>query len=154
MAMPALSATLRGPKDPRRCQSCGTAHSKRNPLERWIECDAYDRRQPNAPRVVLCSACAKRLIDPHPRLYLQAITFAAIEGCMGVCVECRYRDGTSCTNPRTADNGGGGLDFGWEKPPARVHLYYGGKRGGRWTTLYSGPVLSCSGREVLTQEEK
>ena len=144
---PGLSETLIGPKDPRVCQSCATPNHPGNPLARWLEHDPNDTLPPKPVVVVLCARCSGRLIEPHPRLYRPVDNGAPFPGCMGVCVTCRFRDGVACTNPLAKLNGGPGLAMTWEKPPVSAHLCYGGGRS-EFKTIFSGPVKSCSGREV------
>lgn len=144
---PGLSETLTGPRAPQFCQSCGQHHSALTPLTRWLEHDEWDRLPTKPAVVVLCQQCAKRLIEPHHRLYRALPNGASFPGCMSICVRCRFRDGVACSNPAARTNGGPGLSMRWETAPTTAHLNYGGGRG-EWTHVYFGPVLECSGREL------
>jgi hypothetical protein len=100
---PGLSETLHFFPDPQQCQACGTADR----LSRWRECDAFDK--PTMVVVVLCDRCSKKLIDPHPRLYLQLQEHEPFPGVMEICVDCPMRKGVSCYSPLAKHNGGTGM---------------------------------------------
>lgn len=160
---PGLSATLAGPVAPDRCQSCGAGEPPVTTdvdrvlerqgclrLERWIECDAWDRDTPTV--VVLCARCSARLIERHPRLYKALGPDTPHPGCMRICLDCRLRDGTRCTHPDAKANGGPGVRLGFDRPPVRGHVC-GRGRGGigcRDLVLY-GRVTRC--RQKLPIQE-
>jgi hypothetical protein len=142
---PKLSESLPGPIAPDRCQSCDSdllPADPARPLERWIECGESDL--PTDVVVVLCEACSKRLIKPHPRLYMDLWQNDPHPGAMEICVECRHRDGTRC--PLAKVNGGPGLALTIAEP-TQVHLNYGGGRG-EFKRMYPKPASACSRREV------
>lgn len=139
-ARPGLSETLRGPRDPRYCQSCGATHARAT-LQRWSECDAYDEQQSPLVVVVLCARCSKALIEPHARFYHPLDTNAPVPGAMGICVRCALRDALACTHvDRRA------LSFTWDSNPiwAHVRVAKPGRSGFRW--FFPSPVRTCSGR--------
>lgn len=139
---PGLSETLPHPRHPSACQSCGsTADTKR-----WEECDEWDKR--SGVLVILCADCSKRLIGPHPRLYHGVHAFEPWPGAMGICVDCRHRDGLVCTHPDRNANGGPGLRIMVPKP-TEAHLNFGGGRG-CWMKLYPYEPRECAGRAALT----
>lgn len=146
---PGLSRTLTGPRIPSRCQSCG-ATGMAAKLERWIECDEWD--QPTHVVVVLCGPCARRLIDPHHRLYHPLWPNEPHPGAMGICVKCRHRRGTACGHPDARENGGAGVTVEID-PPAIAHLCIAGPNGRRGETrrIYSSPARGCSGREIAPE---
>lgn len=150
-SQPGLSATLEGPRDPRRCQSCGASHSILTPLARWLEHDEWDRVPDRPGVVVLCRECSDRLIEPHARLYRQLDPGEPFPGCMSVCLDCVRRDGTSCTSLVAKLNGGPGLDYEHTVKPMWAHIdgVRGGRRFGETRWLYTGRVLSCSGKETV-----
>jgi hypothetical protein len=143
---PALSETLRGPRHPGRCQACGAEPDDRLELQRWRECDAWDK--PTSVVVILCRACSRRLIAEHPRLYVAVDALAPAPGLMALCVGCRRRDGVSCTSPLLKANGGPGMVITFPKPDA-VHLCFGGGHG-EFRQLYRGAPSACMGREVAS----
>lgn len=158
---PGLSETLTGPKDPRRCQACGfEVGPPRNDVERvvrfhaylsrWIECDAWDRHDENSPVVVLCEPCSKKLIESHPRLYVDLWPDTPRPGCMPICVDCTHRSGVSCTHPRAKANGGEAVLLKFKHPPTRAHLCYQAKGGGRRgeTRWMFSPVEACRQKEL------
>jgi hypothetical protein len=141
---PKLSETLPGPAAPDRCQACQPSFFPQDPgpLERWVECDEHD--QPTDVVVVLCSPCARKLIEPHPRLYRPLGPNDPHPGAMGICVDCVHRTGTRCS--RTRANGGPGIRVTIARPTV-AHLNYGGGRGA-FKKLYASPASDCSRREV------
>lgn len=141
---PRLSADLTHERSPIVCQACGEVR-RPDRLQRWQEHDEADK--PEAIIVVLCSGCAGRLIDPHPRLYRQLERNEPFPGAMKICLDCKLRDGTRCTSPRTLANGGPGLPF----PGPDGHAFVDGVRGGRrtgWTVrIWSKETATCKGKE-------
>ena len=122
--MPQLSEDLAGPRDPRLCQACGAAGDVRA----WQEHDARDR--PAIRIVVLCRSCSKRLIGPHPRLYRPLGVNEPFPAAMGLCLDCRFRDGVNCTHWRNKATGGPGLYPGITiAAPHRAHVYLRGGQG-------------------------
>jgi hypothetical protein len=145
--LPGLSATLRYPPHPARCQNCGL-HAA-GALVRWLEHDEWDK--PTRTIVVLCEPCGARLIDPHHRLYVALERNRPWTGCMGLCVRCQHRRGTSCAHPDAKVNGGPGLEIVTAEP-TRMHIYCSRNSGGRfsgWRTEWPEPARSCAGRLLL-----
>lgn len=143
---PGLSETLDGRRHPAYCQSCSARHAPENPVSRWLEHDPWDRISEHPVVVVLCRACSKGLIDPHPRLYRELDAGHAFPGAMGICVGCVLRHGTACTSPKAKLNGGEGLQFTWKTPPRYVHLKVAKPGVSGFRYLFDGPVLTCSDR--------
>jgi len=139
--MPALSTDLTGPRHPERCQSCGGAQE----LRRWLEHDEQDRPTPVV--VVLCRACADRLIEPHPRLYRGLHVWEPHPGSLPLCVDCRHRDGTRCQLARL--NGGAGVSLRFPRPDMiHVQRSVNGRRQCGHQVAYRGPVSACDKREA------
>jgi hypothetical protein len=101
---PRLSVDLPHPRDYATCQACGRADDL---LQTWQECDADD--QPEAIFVRLCQACARTIVDPHERLYIQLRPGAPAPGAMPCCEGCKHLDGLTCKSPLLLANGGTGL---------------------------------------------
>lgn len=118
---PRLTESLPGPKHPNECQSCGGSNLPgfgngilRLTVDRWQEHDHKDFAEQRI--VVLCEKCARRLIEPHPRLYAKLPVNQPWPGAMAICVDCRLRDGIGCTSPRAKANGGDGVMIKIEHP--------------------------------------
>lgn len=148
--MKRLSESLAGPKHPNQCQSCGLAPTDLALLDRWLECDDNDRPEPRV--VVLCRPCTESLIEPHPRLYKLLAPHQPMPGVMGICLDCRHRDGVTCTNPSAQINGGRGLAITFPKPTP-IHVCRNPRSLSGWIHLFHGPATACGGRETLTKEE-
>lgn len=144
--MPRLSADLKGPRTPNRCQSCGGTLK----LARWQEHDEADR--PEQIVVVLCCRC-ERLIEPHPRLYAKLHNNAPWPGCMSICWPCRHRQGVECVHPLQVDKSGPGVRLAIAEP-SRAHVSYteGGRRKGRWETIWPSKAEACAQREPMDVE--
>ena len=145
---PKLSEQLPGPVAPDRCQACQPSFLPPDApptLERWVECDDHD--QPTDVVVMLCSSCAKRLIERHPRLYRPLWPNDPHPGAMAICVECTHRVGTRC--PLTRTNGGPGIRVTIAAPTV-AHFNYGGGRG-EFRKIYATPASACS-RRAARQE--
>jgi hypothetical protein len=151
MSWPKLSVELAGPKAPDRCQSCGkTGWSETLPgqpptLERWREHDANDA--PTNVVVVLCRGCSDRLIEKHPRLYARLEWNQPYPGTMGLCLDCRHRDGVTC--PLTQFNGGGGVNIVVAKP-FNAHVCRSPRRLSGWIQMWRSPATNCDRRETAT----
>lgn len=153
-AWPRLSETLPH-REPGRCHACGTMPNEAPParngrkrpldLQLWQEHDQWDR--PEMRYVLLCGPCAKRIIEPHPRLYKQLDLFAPAPGVMGVCRDCRWRAGPRCLCPKARANGGAGMATLGPRP-TDVHVCRSPRRLSGWIKLYPGPVTDCDGKEV------
>jgi hypothetical protein len=139
-----LSETLPFDPHPARCQSCGIPGTR--DLRRWRECDPEDL--PTAVVVVLCGPCEKRLIEPHPRLYIQLQMNEPAPGCMGICCHCINRRGTACGHYRAKANGGPGVELTYPQPTA-MHVCRSPRRLSGIVTIWPGKVTACDGREVL-----
>lgn len=147
---PRLSNLL-GTLDPHVCQSCGGSHMPgkgnglmRTSLSRWQEHYHHDQRESKV--VVLCSKCAARLIEPHPRLYRELQPNEPWPGCMDLCLDCRLRDGIRCTSPLAKYNGGPGVPITVAKP--FTALVDGSKYRGP-VQLYKTPAEACKVKEKL-----
>jgi hypothetical protein len=139
---PKLSETLAGRRSLVYCQSCGAAGSA---LRAWQEHDEAD--QPTPVAVMLCPACAERLIEPHPRLYRQLAAGEPFPGAMPCCHGCRHAVAMACRSPMLKANGGSGLPLKFPTPTQAIACGRGGKNGGcRHLTIWQGPV-TCDGRE-------
>lgn len=141
---PGLCDTLTGPRSPTECQSCGSTAEF---LQRWEECNELDQR--TARVVVLCAPCAKRLIEPHPRLYHQLATNEPHAGSMAhLCGPCAHRDGVTCRCPLLKANGGPGMMITYPKPESMFLCGRGAGSGFR--QVFSRPVTSCAGQHLRT----
>lgn len=129
------------------CQKCGRSGELFDELEVWLEHDEKDKATPVA--VVLCPPCAKKIIEPHPRLYALQRKHAPIPGVMELCAACVHREGYRCRHEDLTVNGGPGLEIYYPEP-MQAHVTYGRKRGGRrgeWLMMWKGPATSCVGQE-------
>lgn len=139
-----LSQTLPHTKSPDTCQSCGViGNPDHHELQRWQECDNSDR--PTKVVVVLCAACAKRLIEPHPRLYRQLSYNEPFPGSHGVCLGCSHRDGTSCAHPDAKANGGTGVMMTVGQP-TRIHVQRSPRSRSGWVNVWPYPPKDCEQR--------
>lgn len=153
---PRLTETLPH-REPGRCNACGLEGNDQvaagGPmglaltLTVWREHDRFDK--PEARYVVLCRKCSDKLIEPHPRLYAPLPRFAPAPGAMGLCSDCRHRDGCRCTCPAASANGGEGIEIYGPKP-ARVHVCRSPRRLSGWELWYRGPSTMCTGKEVAS----
>ena len=142
---PKLSETLTGPRCVARCQSCGSAGSALRP---WQECDEADRPTPVA--VMLCPACARRIIGPHPRLYRQIAAGEPFPGAMPCCHGCYHAVAMMCRSPMLKANGGPGLPLHYPQPSGGIACSRSGpSKGCHPFTLWTGPV-TCDGRQEVT----
>jgi len=141
--MPRLSEDLPGPRHPQLCQACGAGPERE--LQRWMEHDEQDR--PERVLVVLCPPCARRIIEPHPRLYELLDVFRPWPGAMDLCCDCRHRDGLQCRHPDLKANGGPGLELKFPTPISG-HIKRGKPYRSGFQTVWTGPVRECVGREV------
>lgn len=139
---PKLSETLTHPKSPNVCQSCGvqTFDLDSPTMQRWEECDERDKK--TGVVVVLCKACAARIVEPHPRLYSLLQTNEPRPGSNGICVDCPHREGTRCAHPRAKANGGSGVMLTVTKP-MHAHLLRAPRRLSGWETLWINPPSDC-----------
>lgn len=149
---PRLSLQLKHVRDPLVCQSCGQRELPGGDgLQRWREHDDKDR--PENVLVILCAACAKRLIEPHERLYDQVDRLAPWPGAMPICVDCKHRAGMHCTHRDLKSNGGPGLKLSFPKPDV-MHISCRPRSKSGWHTIYRGPVSDCAGRELIEAKEQ
>lgn len=135
---PRLSTDLRGPRHPHRCQACNATGE----LYRFREHDHND--QPETILVVLCGACAEKLIKPHPRLYHLLEPFEPASGAMQICVDCVWRRGVSCKHPDSHRSGGKGIAIKYAHPVVSAMVNFGGGR----VNFYTEPPSACYGRDV------
>jgi hypothetical protein len=166
--MPSLSIDLPGPRDFDHCWSCGRVGRIVSPLEFipveewigpksrraddvleiWREHDEQDRVQD--VYLVLCGACSKKLIEPHPRLYSQPDTYSPRPGSMPECVGCGFCRELRCAHPNLKANGGAGLKLSFPKPSlAHICRRGTGHRSG-WQWMWAGPV-NCPSKEPPTR---
>jgi hypothetical protein len=142
---PPLSVTLTGRIHPHVCQSCGKGHLQVETLTRWKEADEWDRTSAKSPIVVLCEKCSKKLIDPHPRLYVALWPQEPWPGAIDICIACKHRDGTRCANPNAKINGGSGIAMKGGRH-SYCHLNFGGGKG--WSgQMWTSQPTECTGRE-------
>lgn len=115
-----LSESLPHQRNPETCQACGITAllDESVDLQAWQEHDEQDRREPII--VMLCAACAKKLIKKHPRLYRHLGVFEPFPGCMPICVACVYRDQLDCGHPDLKANGGDGLVLRYSEPDEAI----------------------------------
>lgn len=144
---PGLSVTLTHLKSAVTCQSCGIAGTAG--LQRWRECDEWDK--PTRSIVVLCDRCTKKLINAHPRLYVQLDLNEPAPGCMPLCVGCIHRDGNDCTHADLKANGGEGLTLTFPHPTV-MFITCTPRRFGGNHRIYPGPVSACKGRRIMRLE--
>lgn len=141
---PGLSQTLPFPRELGCCQSCGQTADPSDgvALRKWRECDEWDK----ATRVivVLCTRCSKRLIDPHPRLYVATSWDEPVPGAMELCVSCVHQAGLACLHPLLKANGGPGLEVRFPQP---VRGFLCGPRVGGPFVQWTGKPSACAGRE-------
>lgn len=127
-------------KEPDGCGRCRLSVG----LIYWQECDEDDT--PTRVFVILCRACSDAIIEPHPRLYREMHAFTPMPGAMGVCLDCRRRNGLACHSPQAQFNGGSGLAY---KPEGQmVHLCRSPRNKSGWQYMAPGPVTECSGKET------
>ena len=141
---PRLSVDLPYPRSLDVCQSCGgTPELGCEGLHVWIEHD--DEDQSTSRYLVLCEACDRRFLKPHPRLYDRAEANAPLPGAMATCVGCRHLRDLECLSPLRKDLGGPGLpirSFGGSP----MHFNMGRSRH-FWARYYDAPP-ECQGREA------
>ncbi len=140
LTMPRLTESLQY-RDRGACNRCGKAVEG---LQIWQEHDDHDRAE--SRYVVLCKACADRVIEPHARLYRHTGENEPCPGVMAQCESCAHVAGLRCRHPQLRTNGGEGIAFA--PPDSWVHLQMAGPRGrGRrgqtlrmWRTVPECPV--------------
>jgi hypothetical protein len=156
---PGLSEILRGEKSPDCCQSCGRNHTKENPLSRWQECDEWDKKTKVV--VVLCESCSGLYIERSPRLYHRLDSRSPFPGAMGICIDCKFREGVSCLSPLFAGERPHikvktiadppelltYLAISYAETPVYAHVCRSPRSASGFMTLYRGPALECSGKE-------
>lgn len=133
---------LPGPKSPVHCQKCGMMKTAPTALTAWQEHDHHDK--PEFKVVMLCGDCKKRIIEPHPRLYRALRPFHPWPGIMQLCLECKFREGVSCTHPNAKANGGQGVKITFPEPTRG--FVDGGK--------YSGPVIFWAGHPTACEQRE
>lgn len=118
---PRLTEEIKGNFHPWICQHCGGSPRPgfgsgvlRLTVDRWQECDHNDN--PEQKIIVLCEKCSKSIIGPHIRMYVKLSPNAPWPGCMDICVDCDFREGTRCANPAAKWNGGTGVMLTIAKP--------------------------------------
>ena len=130
------------------CGQCGlAAHGggklKQN-LTYWQECDDDD--QPTRTFIVLCQACADKLIERHPRLYRETTAVTPMPGVMSVCADCVHRIGLACACPLAKFNGGPGLKY--QPEGSMIHVCRSPRRLSGWIYSAPAPVTHCSGKAL------
>lgn len=139
---PRLSDELTHDRNPCTCQACGMAVAP-TAREVWIECDHDD--QPTNIVVVLCPRCARRVIEPHPRLYRQMDTNAPHPGTMLLCYACVNRHGLECVHPDAKTNGGPGMAMVID-PPFTGHVTCSPRSKSYNFTTWPKQATACEGR--------
>lgn len=114
-------------------------------LRRWRECDHNDK--PEHRLLVLCGDCEKRTIKDAPRLYIALDDNDPWPGCMAICVDCRWRQGVSCSHPSAIANGGAGVLI---TLPKALHGFIDGQNYRGRITVYSGPATGCKQKEEMS----
>lgn len=142
---------LPGVKHPFVCQKCGGSNTARHgnglmrvSMARWQEHDHHDK--PETRLIVLCGKCAKEIIGPHPRLYEPLQPNAPWPGCMEICVDCRFRDGVSCTHPDAKVNGGTGVMLTVAAPS---NAFVDGCRRRGLIQMWPSPPSACKQKEAV-----
>lgn len=142
---------LPGEKHPFVCQSCGGScvpgfgnGLMRHSLDRWQECDHKDQKE--AKVIVLCEECSARLVKSHVRLYHKLFANTPLAGCMGLCVDCRFRSGVSCSNPKAKANGGPGVTLMIAQPQ---HALIDGPAYSGPITMYPEKAKECKDKEKV-----
>ena len=142
---------LPGEKHPFVCQKCGGSDRQgfgnglmRISLSRWKEHDHHDK--PEFKLLVLCNKCSKEVIEQHPRLYARLQDNQPWPGCMDLCLDCIFRQGVSCVNPKAQANGGPGVMITVAKP---VTAMVDGCRYRGPMALWMKPPTACRERELL-----
>ena len=146
---PRLSETLTGPRDPGKCQSCGVEWD----LTIWQECDERDK--PEERFVVLCNECEEKLIEPHPRLYIEWTDNKPWPGIMRICRPCIHRYGLDCRCALQKRLGGPGMKV-QSCEPMRGHMSFrdkNGRRTGKFFERYAMPPRDCEGRQTTEEKE-
>lgn len=96
-----------------RCQLCGTVVDDRVKTSFWQECDTNDKPEPGRVVLVCDSPKCLKIIEEHPRLYIETRGLRGSEGGPGwwmlLCDNCDFRKGVSCSHPDLKANGGPGL---------------------------------------------
>lgn len=140
---------LTGTKHPFICQSCGGSAEPglgngllRLTVNRWQEHNHQDK--PEHKILVLCEACARRLIKPHPRLYEQLHHNQPWPGCMAICLDCKFREGIDCKHPNAKANGGTGVMLTIGKP---IHALVDGPDYSGPMTMWPSAASACKERE-------
>jgi hypothetical protein len=151
-AIPRLSVdypatTFHADRTDDRCFRCGCEFKGRPDRTVWREHDDNDR--PEMVFVVLCLACADRIIDPHPRLYARLDRNEPAPGVMAICRGCDHQVAYRCKSPRARASGGEGLSF----PPADTTGFidgYGprGQRIGSRFRSWKSESNACQGFEA------
>lgn len=144
---PRLSVDLPYPRAIDTCQSCGATPELGAELQRWCEHDDEDEATPVV--VILCATCAKRIIEPHRRLYSEIPANKPWPGAMDCCSGCRFAIALECNSPSLKRNGGPGVAID-SSAPERMHVNMGRKRH-LWLESYRRPPV-CHSREEPTPE--
>jgi hypothetical protein len=136
---PGLSDTLHHFPDPQYCQACGSPDC----LSKWRECDPFDK--PTMVVVVLCDRCSKKLIDPHPRLYIALQQHEPFPGVMQICIDCPMRRGVSCYSPLAKHNGGTGMRIDGAR--AFGGFFCGSKKIAGYHRMWTASATDCDGKK-------
>lgn len=140
---PRLSATLPHVA-PWKCGQCGGHYLEHDcDLELWREHDDNDRGE--HVYFWLCTRCAAKIIDPHPRLYGRVHEYTPAPGAMRICEDCPHR--VRCTCPLTKYNGGPGIMVNACQPTI-IHIdrTVKGRHVGEWHRNYQVPPSGCTGK--------
>lgn len=156
LSWPRLSETLPHRKHPEVCQACGMERPMGDDdgPHAWQEHDGADQPEPIV--VMLCPACAKRLIDRHPRLYRELARNEPMPGVLLLCLDCRYRDGVRCTHLDLKANGGPGLALRIAPPMTGIMCSRGRSKGHRCAPFTTWPERTrhCAGWVQISPSER
>ena len=129
--------------DPRWCGLCGSETD----LVLWQEHLQDGQDTPTAVWITLCEHCSIFHIEDHPRLYRRVGIHEPTAGALSLCLDCRWRAGTICTNPLSRYRGGeGAAKFLTYPEPTWMHVR--AARGGGTKWFFHGPVTGCKVKEV------
>jgi hypothetical protein len=106
-----------------RCQLCGFWDSDICRFRMMVECDEKDIPEPDNVLIVCDQEKCKKVLDAHPRLYLDVPWGGGDPGqFMLLCGKCNFRDSFSCTHPALKANGGEGLEIKFSNPLGIVRI--------------------------------
>ena len=151
---PGLSQIL-PQRPPDQCRNCGAVRHAAIPFTRWRECDEWDKPLVPAVFVILCASCARKLIEAHPRLYIEVPWSEPVPGQLRICADCPLRQGLVCAAAQFY--GGAGVMFQYDRAPTvmfvdGVHPVTRKRTG--WKQTDYGNVLRCAQKEGVAPGER